>query len=55
MEALVALKGIGLELLAFCPICKKWINEVEIIEDCHPYNRDYAYCTECKTGIVRSD
>ena len=54
MEALVTLKGVGLDVLAFCPICKKWINDVEIIEGCHPYNRDCAYCPICKTGILRS-
>lgn len=55
MEALTTLKGVGADLLAWCPMCKRYISDVEVIQDCHPYNRDYAYCSDCHTGIIRSE
>lgn len=55
MEALTTLKGIGTDIIAYCPVCQKWITEVDMCYDCHPYHRDYAYCPECNTGIIRSN
>jgi hypothetical protein len=56
MEALTELRFEGSDRVhAHCPTCNKWIDEVEIIENCHPYNRTYAMCPACHTGIVRSD
>ena len=39
---------------AWCPGCKTWIDDVDVIENCHPYNRDYIMCPDCHTGIARS-
>jgi len=56
MEKLTTLRFEGSDKVqAYCYGCKKWIEQVEIIENCHPYNRTYAMCPACHTGIVRSD
>lgn len=60
MEALTKLHFAGSEIegnesvKAWCPGCKTWIEQVEIIENCHPYNLDYVMCRDCHTGIIRS-
>lgn len=54
MESLTKLKGIGTEILAWCPGCKTWISDVELIDGCHPGNRTYAYCPACNEAILRS-
>jgi len=48
-------KRINGSVEAYCSVCKEWISEVEIIEGCHPGNRTYAHCPDCKTGIIRSE
>ena len=55
METLTKFKGVGKELLAWCPNCKKWDYDVGMDENCHPYNRDIIYCPYCKTGLIRSE
>jgi len=39
----------------WCSGCHEWKDEVGMIKDCHPYNRDYAYCEECHTGLLRGE
>lgn len=52
MEALTELRFVGTERVeAWCPICMKWIHEVEIVHDC----RDIIYCPDCKTALIRSE
>jgi len=56
MERLTEMRFEGTDRVeAWCPKCHTWISEVGMIEDCHPYNRDYAYCEACHTGLLRSD
>jgi len=41
---------------AWCEICKKWIEQVEVCLDCNTSTsiKDYVYCQECNTAVARS-
>lgn len=56
MELLTTMRFQGTDRIeAWCPQCHSWIGEVEMILDCHPYQRDYIICPSCHTGIARSE
>jgi len=40
---------------AWCPVCVKWIEQVDVCLDCYPHDRDYLYCQTCNTAVARSN
>jgi len=40
---------------AWCPVCVKWIEQVDVCLDCYPHDRDYLYCQTCNTALAQSD
>lgn len=40
---------------AFCEVCEKWIEQVDVCLDCYPHDVDYLYCSTCNTAIARSN
>lgn len=56
MEKLTDFRFEGTDRIqAWCGVCKKWIEQVDVCLDCYPYDRDYIYCSHCNTAIAMSE
>jgi len=56
MELLTKLRYEGTDRVeAWCAGCKKWIQEVCLLDGCQPGNRTYVYCEECGEALIRSN